>query len=44
MYGRKTMGISRSSFLIGEDGRIIQAWYKVSPEDTVPKARAALAA
>ncbi len=44
MYGKKTMGIVRSSFLIGEDGKIIQAWYKVSPEDTVPKAREALAA
>ena len=44
MYGKKTMGIVRSSFLIGEDGKIIQAWYKVSPEDTVPKAKAALAA
>ncbi len=44
MYGKKTMGIVRSSFLIGEDGKIIQAWYKVSPEDTVPKAREALQA
>ena len=43
-YGKKTMGIIRSSFLIGADGRIIQAWYQVSPEDTVPKAREALAA
>jgi peroxiredoxin Q/BCP len=42
-YGKKYMGIVRSSFLIGEDGRIEHAWYKVSPKDTVPKARAALA-
>jgi peroxiredoxin Q/BCP len=42
MYGKKVEGIIRSSFLIDESGRIIQAWYKVSPEDTVPKARAAL--
>jgi peroxiredoxin Q/BCP len=44
MYGKKTMGIIRSSFLIDENGKVVQAWYKVSPEDTVPKATAALAA
>jgi peroxiredoxin Q/BCP len=42
-YGKKYFGIIRSSFLIDEDGRIEQAWYKVSPKDTVPKARKALA-
>jgi thioredoxin-dependent peroxiredoxin len=42
MYGKKTEGIVRSSFLIDEKGRIIDAWYKVKPEDTVPKALAAL--
>jgi peroxiredoxin Q/BCP len=40
VWGEK---IIRSSFLIGEDGRIEHAWYKVSPKDTVPNARAALA-
>jgi peroxiredoxin Q/BCP len=44
LYGRKYMGIIRSSFLIGEDGRILEAWYKVSPKDTVPKALKAAAA
>ena len=44
LYGRKYMGIIRSAFLIGEDGRILEAWYKVSPKDTVPKARKAAAA
>src|SRR5690349_11089574 len=34
MYGKKYMGILRSAFLIDEDGRIEQAWYKVSPADT----------
>ncbi len=43
-YGKKYQGIIRSSFLIAEDGRVEQAWYKVSPKDTVPKARAALGA
>jgi peroxiredoxin Q/BCP len=42
MYGKKYEGIIRSSFLINEDGKIIQAWYKVSPKDTVPKACEAL--
>ena len=43
MYGKAYQGIIRSSFLIDERGRVEQAWYKVSPKDTVPKARAALA-
>jgi thioredoxin-dependent peroxiredoxin len=34
MYGKKYMGILRSAFLIDEDGRVAQAWYKVSPADT----------
>ena len=42
MYGNTTMGIIRSSFLIDENGLISQAWYNVSPKDTVPKAVAAL--
>jgi peroxiredoxin Q/BCP len=42
-YGKTYMGIIRSSFLIDEDGRIEQAWYKVSPKDTVPNAQKALA-
>ena len=44
LYGRKYMGIIRSSFLIGDDGRILEVWYKVSPKDTVPKALKAAAA
>lgn len=42
MYGKKFAGIIRSSFLIDEKGKIIQAWYKVSPADTIPKALEAL--
>ncbi len=42
MYGKKVMGILRSSFLIDEKGKIIQAWYKISPQDTVLKALQAL--
>jgi thioredoxin-dependent peroxiredoxin len=41
-FGRTSMGITRSSFLLDEDGRIEGAWYRVSPTDTVPKALAAI--
>ena len=34
MYGRKYMGVQRSSFLIDEKGRIERAWPKISPKDT----------
>jgi peroxiredoxin Q/BCP len=44
MYGKKYMGIIRSAFVIDEEGRISEAFYKVSPKDTVPKALQALAA
>jgi peroxiredoxin Q/BCP len=37
-------GVIRSSFLVGPDGRIERAWYKVKPDDTVPKALEALEA
>lgn len=30
MYGKKSMGIQRSTYLIGPDGRIAQVWKKVS--------------
>lgn len=29
LYGRKSMGIARSTFLVGADGRIARAWRKV---------------
>ena len=32
MYGREYMGIERSTFVIGKDGRIEQVYRKVSPE------------
>jgi peroxiredoxin Q/BCP len=34
MYGRTYMGIERSAFLVGANGKIEHAWYKVSPKDT----------
>ena len=34
MYGREYMGVERSAFLIDEKGKILHAWYKISPKDT----------
>ena len=34
MYGKKYMGILRSAFLIDEEGKLEQAWPKISPKDT----------
>lgn len=42
LYGKIGLGIIRSSFLIDGNGRIMEAWYKVKPDDTVPNALAAL--
>jgi thioredoxin-dependent peroxiredoxin len=43
MYGRKSMGIERSTFLIDEDGNILEAWRKVSPKDHADMVQQALA-
>lgn len=43
LYGKKYLGITRSAFLIGEDGRVEHAWYKVSPKDTATNLLQALA-
>ncbi|MGG5888242.1 thioredoxin-dependent thiol peroxidase [Falsiroseomonas sp. HC035] len=32
MYGKTYMGMERSSFLVGADGRIARIWRKVKPE------------
>ena len=42
--GRTSIGMTRSSFLVDEEGRIERAWYAVKPEDTVPNALEALGA
>lgn len=44
LYGKKYMGIERSAFLIGTDGKIEHAWYKISPKDTPLNLLAALSA
>ncbi len=45
MYGRKYMGMERSTFLIGKDGRVVKAWRKVKvpghAEDVLQAVRAA---
>ncbi len=41
MYGRKYMGVERSTFLIGEDGVIIKAWRKVKVPGHVDEVLAA---
>lgn len=38
MFGKKSIGIIRSSFLLDEKGKVLQAWYKVKPDQTVPLA------
>ena len=42
MYGRKYMGIERSTYLIGPDGKILQAWPKVKIEGHAEEVLAAL--
>ena len=43
-YGRSTMGVLRSTFLVDPDGRIARAWPRVRPEGHAAEVRAALAA
>lgn len=35
-FGKTSVGIIRSSFLIDEKSRVLKTWYKVKPDDTVP--------
>jgi peroxiredoxin Q/BCP len=43
MYGRKYMGIERTTFLIGRDGRIAKIWSKVKPAGHAAQVEEALA-
>jgi peroxiredoxin Q/BCP len=38
MYGKKYFGVTRSHWVIGEDGRILDEQIKISPKDSVSKA------
>ncbi len=44
MYGRKYMGVQRSTFVIGPDGKIEHAWEKVTPDGHAAAVLAALGA
>ncbi|MGH9031927.1 MAG: thioredoxin-dependent thiol peroxidase [Acidimicrobiia bacterium] len=44
MYGKKFKGIIRSAFVLDEKGKVVDAFYKVSPKDTVAHVTEALEA
>ena len=44
MYGRKYMGVERSTFLVGKDGRIAKSWRKVKVPGHAEEVLAALRA
>jgi len=37
LYGKVYMGLIRSSFLIDENGKIMESWYKISTKKTIPE-------
>lgn len=43
-YGKTTMGVIRSTFLVGADGKIEQAWYNVKADGHAPKVLTAVGA
>lgn len=43
LYGRKFMGITRSTFLIGKDGKVARVWPKVKVDGHVDEVRKAIA-
>lgn len=44
MYGKKYMGVIRSHWFVDEEGRILDAQVKVSPAESIERARAAVTA
>jgi peroxiredoxin Q/BCP len=42
-YGKTYMGVQRSAFLVGADGKIERAWPSIRPKDTPTELLAALA-
>ena len=44
MYGRKYMGMERTSFLVGPDGKVVQVWRKVKPAEHAALVRKAVEA
>lgn len=43
LYGKTSMGVQRSAFLVDETGKVSHAWPKISPKDTPTELLAALA-
>ncbi len=41
MYGRKYMGLERTSFLVGADGTVVKVWRKVKPAEHAAQVLAA---
>jgi peroxiredoxin Q/BCP len=41
-YGKTYMGVQRSAFLVGSDGKVERAWPSISPKDTPTNLLAAL--
>jgi peroxiredoxin Q/BCP len=41
-YGKTYMGVQRSAFLIGEDGKVEKSWPTISPKDTPTNLLAAI--
>ena len=44
LYGKTYLGVIRSAFLVGADGKVKEAFRKISPKDTPKKLLRALAA
>lgn len=42
LYGKKTVGVIRSTFLIGADGKIVKPWYQVRADGHADKVLAEL--
>ncbi|MFZ0170781.1 MAG: peroxiredoxin [Acidimicrobiales bacterium] len=42
LYGRKSVGVIRSTVLIGPDGRVVRAWYHVRADGHAEKVLAAV--
>lgn len=43
MYGNEYMGVIRSVFLVDEEGRLAEVWYRIQPKETPTRLLAALA-
>jgi peroxiredoxin Q/BCP len=42
MYGRSFMGIERSTFLIDEEGNLLEVWRKIRPKEHMDRLRGSL--